>query len=114
MREILAHGRGVPQFQEGPAAVGSRLGAADGIDGLPGDDHGHYGGLAGAGGHLEGNAVQFQSLGSGRARQASTWRRIPLMIAVGSLPFTKILAVVFVKAPDYRQSTELVPKPGWF
>jgi hypothetical protein len=34
--------------------------AADGVDGLPGDDHRHDGGLAGAGGELQGQAHQFR------------------------------------------------------
>lgn len=39
-----------------PAAVGM----ADGVDGLPGDQHGHHRGLAAAGGHLHGEAEQFR------------------------------------------------------
>ena len=34
-------------------------GPAHGVDGLPGDQHGHDGGLAGAGGELQGQAQQF-------------------------------------------------------
>ena len=34
-------------------------GASDGVDRLPGDEHGHDGGFAGAGGELEGEAEQF-------------------------------------------------------
>ena len=36
------------------------FGMPDGVDGLPCDDHGHDGGLAGAGGQLQGQARQFR------------------------------------------------------
>jgi hypothetical protein len=35
------------------------LGMADGVDGLPGDDHGHDGGFPGAGGEFECNAKEL-------------------------------------------------------
>ena len=54
-------------------------GIAHGIDGLPGDEHGHDWGLAGARGHFEG-----QSPGVGMRRHRSTSLRTALISAVWS------------------------------
>ena len=44
---------------EEAAGEGLAGGAADGIEGLPGDEHGDDGGLAGAGGELQGDAEKL-------------------------------------------------------
>ncbi len=43
-----------------PRVNRAAAGLADGVDGLPGNDHRHDGGLAGAGGELQGQAHQFR------------------------------------------------------
>ena len=44
---------------EETAGEGLAAGAADGVEGLPGDEHGDDGGLAGAGGELQGDAEKL-------------------------------------------------------
>ncbi len=44
---------------EEAAGEGFAPGMADGVDGLPGDEHGHDGGFAGSGGEFEGEAEKF-------------------------------------------------------
>ena len=53
--QAVADGDARRHDEEAAGEPGAR-GAADGVHGLPSDQHGHHGGLAGAGGELQGHA----------------------------------------------------------